>query len=584
MSFDRHLRAENLRLLGAERFDLLIIGGGITGAGVALDAAARGLRTALVEQADFASGTSSRSSKIIHGGLRYLQHGEFRLVAEGLRERQRLMRIAPHLVRPLPHILPIFHSERGSAVARAAAKTIGGALWMYDLAGGARIGKLHRRLRSSEVLERTPALAPALVAGGFLYYDARADDARLTLSVIRTAALDHQAVVANYAQVCGLSPERDADGFLIVEVHDQLEGTTLLVRARVVVNATGIWADDVRALDEGEHPLALRPAKGVHLTVPAEKFPTNVAVVLPVRSDRRSIFAVPWGGHTYIGTTDTDYDGPLDDPHCTFEDVEYLLAAVNSWARTPLTPQDVTSTWAGLRPLLAHAHTDRTADLSRRHSIMVSPGGVVTVTGGKLTTYRRMAAETVDTALHQLEGHGLAGSGGGHHRPGPLRGFRRRRSTTKRRKLRGTHGYRGLAQDPETSAARLGCTRVTFDHLLARYGAEAPDLATMLSEDASLGEPLIPGLPYLRVEARYAAREEMAMTLDDVLMRRTRAALLDREATEAAAGVTAELLATELGWDNRETRRQIAALRGALERERRATTAGAEPSTAENQD
>lgn len=575
-NFDRHLRTENLDRLGNERFDLLVVGGGITGAGVALDAATRGLRTALVERSDFASGTSSRSSKIIHGGLRYLQHGELRLVAQGLRERQRLMRIAPHLVRPLPHVIPIFRSERGTAVTRAAAKAVGSALWMYDLAGGVRIGKLHRRLRAADMLERVPALAPEHVIGGFLYYDARADDARLTLSIIRTAALDHGAVVANYVQVRGIAPERDDDGAMVVELCEQIGGAALHARANVVINATGIWADDVRALDEGEHPRALRPAKGVHIAVPAEKLPTTVAVVLPVRSDRRSVFAVPWGAHTYIGTTDTDYDGPLDDPHCTAEDVEYLLAAVNVWTRTPLTPQDVTGSWAGLRPLLADAHTDRTADLSRRHSITVSPHGVVTVTGGKLTTYRQMAADAVDTALQQLKQPGrlawlsrLDQLG----RSGPLRHLWRRQSKTKRLRLHGTHEYRNLARDPGGSAARLGCTRETFDHLLARYGGETPQLTAMLRDDASLAEPLVSGLPYLRVEAQYAVQEEMAMTLDDVLTRRTRAALLDRDATKAAAGATADLIAAELGWGAQETQRQIDDLHDAIQREHRANTA-----------
>ena len=306
------------RRLGEERFDLLVVGGGITGAGVALDAASRGLRTALVERDDFASGTSSKSSKLVHGGLRYLQQREFRLVYEALYERQRALENAPHLVRVLPFLVPIL--ARGGVIDRRLARVLGTALWMYDLTGGLRIGKRHHRIPVDAALAHIPTLARDRLAGAYVYYDAHADDARLTLTIARTAAV-HGAVIANYAPVRGI--EKDDDR--VVGARVEADGRELVVRARVVVNAAGVWADDVRALDEGTDPASIRPAKGIHITVPWSKVRNDIAAIVPVAGDRRSVFVVPWGDTTYIGTTDTDYDGPLDDPPCTPADVDYLL-------------------------------------------------------------------------------------------------------------------------------------------------------------------------------------------------------------------------------------------------------------------
>jgi glycerol-3-phosphate dehydrogenase len=545
-SFERPLA---LRRLADDQFDVLVIGGGITGAGVALDAAARGLRTALVERDDFASGTSSKSSKLVHGGLRYLQQGDLRLVYEALHERQRLRHNAPHLVKLLPFLIPAF-TGRDGVVPKGLWRALGTAMWMYDLTGGARIGKIHKRLDKAETLSYMPTLPEDRVAGGYLYYDATADDARLTLTVLRTAALDHGAVVANGVSVAGLVKDPTTGRATGARLRTA-EGEELEVRAGVVVNACGVWADDVRALDEGVHPDSIRPAKGVHVTVPWHLVRNTIAVVVPVPKDKRSVFVVPWGGapgedprFTYIGTTDTDYDGPVDDPQCTPADVEYVLRAINhSVTGSRITEADVLGTWAGLRPLVKSATTGRTADLSRGHKVAISRSGVVTVTGGKLTTYRHMAADAVDAAATALGGNVV--------------GRVSRRSPTSRLRLRGADGYDVLAAstDPRTR------------YLADRHGGEATVLLAMIGRDPTLGETLVEGTDYLRAEAVYAARYEMARTLTDVLARRTRALLQAREASVAAAPAVAALVGPELGWDRAEVERQVDAYRATAARE-----------------
>jgi len=532
-------RTRALTRLADETFDVVVVGGGITGAGVALDAAARGLRVALVEKGDFASGTSSKSSKLVHGGLRYLQQREIRLVYEALAERQRLLRNAPHLVRVLPFLIPLLGKD--GTVNRTIARAMSTALWMYDATGGARIGKLHERISVDESRAHMPTLRADRLVAGFLYYDAQTDDARLTLTILRTAVLDHDAVAANYAPVADLV--RDPGGRVTgVRLRDGLE-----VRGAAVVNATGVWADELLTREERTHAASIRPAKGIHLTVPWSKVRNDIAVVVPVPRDRRSIFVVPWGDRVYIGTTDTDYDGPLDDPQCTAADVAYLLRAINAAIDEPIDEADVLGTWAGLRPLVASATSERTADLSRRHRVTRSADGLITVTGGKLTTYRKMAADTVDDVVHDI-GHGA------------------RRSSTRKIALRGAAGTEELRR-PD-AAGRLGADAAVLEHLAGRYGGEARTLLAMVQGDPSLGAPLVPGLPYLCAEAVYAARYEMARTLDDVLSRRTRARLLARDASARVAGDVARLVAPELGWDDAEVERQARDYRAAVATER----------------
>jgi glycerol-3-phosphate dehydrogenase len=444
------IRDDALERLATEQFDVVVIGGGITGAGVALDASARGLKVALVERRDLASGTSSRSSRQVHGGIRYLAHGEIGLVRESLAERSWLASAAPHLVRPLP-ILLVPPSIRLRA-----------ALTLYDLLGAGRYRGRHRRTDA-----------------GFAYWEAQVDDARLTLAVARTAARRYAAVVATYLPVTALEPGRVYCG-------------DLAVRTRTVVNAAGVWSDEVRALaDPGASP-QLRPARGVHVVVPRELLPGDEGLIRP-RREGGFVFTAPWGSVVIVGTTDSAHDGPLDDPVPSESEIEELLDAVGSIARP-----DVVAAYAGLRPLVAHAGDTR--DLSRRHSVTES-GGVVTVTGGKLTTFRRMAEDAVDALAETL---------------GPL-------PPCNTRSLR----LDGALDEPRT-------------HLERRYGTEA-EAVLALARTESLESPLLPGLPYIEAEVAWAARHEWAHTVDDVLERRTRATTELRDVSAARPRV-AELL------------------------------------------
>jgi glycerol-3-phosphate dehydrogenase len=525
--FDRARMLERLR---TESFDVLVIGGGITGVGVALDAASRGLKTALVERDDFASGTSSKSSKLAHGGLRYLQQGEIGLVYEALHERQRLLHNAPHLVRILPFLIPVMAS--GGVVNRQVGWALGKAMWMYDLTGGARIGKRHRKLKKAETLAHMPTMPADKLAGGFLYYDATVDDARLCLAVIRTAAT-HGAVAANYCSVASLT--RDAAGVLNGATL-QADGQRFDVKATVVINAAGVWSDEVRTLDEGTDPDAIRPAKGIHITVPWDKVRNDVAVVIPVPGEKRTLFVVPWlpkpdgtFTFTYVGTTDTDYQGPLKDPECTPADITYVLNALNAAVTTTVTEDDVLGVWAGLRPLVKSVASGRTADLSRGHRVVDRADGLITITGGKLTTYRHMASDTVDHVVKRL------GRGGS--------------SQTKRLRLLGAEGYKV----PPSHSRQA--------HLDERFGTERAAIDALITAEPTLGTPLVPGLPYLRAEAIHAVRSEMAVSLDDVLSRRTRARLQSASACIDAAQDVAQLIAPELGWTHEQVAAAVALFR-----------------------
>ncbi len=542
-TFERGLALDRLR---ETPFDVLVIGGGITGCGVALDAASRGLRTALVERDDFAAGTSSKSSKLVHGGLRYLQNGDVRLVYEALRERHRLRRNAPHLVSLLPFLIPVL--SRDGVISKKLAKALGSAMWMYDLTGGFRIGKLHKKLDADEVAAHMPTLPTEHLAGGYLYWDATADDARLTLTIARTAAIEFGAAVVNHTEVVGLV--KDSDGRAIGATVEA-DGERFEIQAATIVNATGVWADDIRTLDEGHDPDSIRPAKGIHITVPWAKVRNDLGVIIPVPKDKRSVFVVPWPAppgvdpeFSYVGTTDTDYDGPVDDPQCTETDIDYLLRALNHSLAEPVSRDDIVGTWAGLRPLVKSEPDGRTADLSRSHQVTTSDAGVVTVTGGKLTTYREMAEDTMD-AVVGLRGDDLPRSA--------------RRCHTRKMRLLGADAY---------DEAATG----TAGHLQRRYGGETRVLDAMIDADPTLAEPLVEGLSYLRAEARYAVRYEMAVDLDDVLTRRTRARLLARDASAEAAADVAALIAPELGWTAEEQQRQVDAYRASIEAERRAVS------------
>ncbi|NBO67976.1 MAG: glycerol-3-phosphate dehydrogenase/oxidase, partial [Actinobacteria bacterium] len=365
-------RQQALQQIQNQHFDVLVIGGGITGLGVAVDAATRGLKVALVEREDFASGTSSKSSKLIHGGVRYLQQGEIALVYEALHERQRLKRNAPHLVQTLPFMIPIL--KRDGVVSRKIARALGTALWMYDLTGGWRIGKFHRRLNADKAFTHLPTMDRKRLGSAYLYFDAMADDARVCIALARTAA-SHGAAVLNYAPVEKIL--HDQQGRACGAIVKPRDANSITINARVIVNAAGVWSDEVMTTDEGKNPESIRPAKGVHLTVPWKMVRNDIAVVIPVPGDKRSLFLVPWISnydgtyqYTYIGTTDTDYQGSIDDPQCTRVDIDYVLRALNAAVTTNVTADDVTAVWSGLRPLVKSVSgeklSSRTADLSRR--------------------------------------------------------------------------------------------------------------------------------------------------------------------------------------------------------------------------
>ena len=526
-------REAELQSLRSTQFDVLVVGGGVTGLGVALDAASRGLKVALVERDDFASGTSSKSSKLIHGGVRYLQQGEVALVYEALHERHRLKRNAPHLVQTLPFMIPIL--KRDGVVSRKIARALGTALWMYDLTGGWRIGKFHRRLKADKAFTHLPTMDRQRLGSAYLYFDAMADDARVCLALARTAQ-NCGAVVLNYTRVEKiLHNENGQASGAVVKPYDT---EAFAVDARVVVNAAGVWSDEVMTSDAGKNPDSIRPAKGVHLTVPWKMVRNDLAIVIPVPGDRRSLFLVPWipnydgtYQYTYVGTTDTDYQGSIDDPQCTSVDINYVLKALNAAVMTNISADDVTAVWSGLRPLVKSVNgekiSSRTADLSRRHKVSKSKSGVITIAGGKLTTYRKMAQDTIDEALTQLQ--------------------KSAKCKTKNLKLIGA-----TTSTPKTNSK-------SAMHLAARFGTEAKLINEMIAENPILGEQLIAGLPYLKAEAVFAVKYEMARTLDDILSRRTRARIINRRASVASARAVAELIAPLLNWGEQEINNQVLA-------------------------
>jgi glycerol-3-phosphate dehydrogenase len=499
LPFSAQTRSANLTRMAEERFDVLVIGGGITGAGIALDAASRGYSVALVEKDDYASGTSGRSSRLVHGGLRYLEQREFGLVRESLRERGILFRLAPHLVRPVPMYMPA-----GTTFAARARYRTG--LSGYELlAAGRNIG-YHRSVNARQAREAIPGFGDW--PGGYRYFECRTDDARLTIEVARTAQA-FGAVLANHARVEGFLGGARVTG---ATVTDQVTGQRFDIRAGVTVNATGIWADrvaDLAAAGVAALPGAavragrLQPSKGVHLVFAPGAVRSSVAVVLRSAGDGRYIFLVPWEDRVYAGTTDTPYSGDLDHPGVDEADRDYIVSVVGQ-AFPGVTGRDVVASWAGLRPLLGGAQDDtRTYDLSRKHVIFEDPPGLFTITGGKLTTYRAMAEDLVDRI-----GSGALGP------VGPC--------LTRRIPL-GLHGPVSQARDlARAEAARLGLAPGVGARLVQRYGDDWRTAIGMIGEDRSLGEPVAYGLPVLNVELDLARSREMALTDDDVLVRRTR--------------------------------------------------------------
>ena len=537
-------RAQALAALTEDEFDLVVVGGGITGAGVALDAASRGYSVALVERADFASGTSSRSSKLVHGGLRYLQNFDLGLVREALLERQLMVQLAPHLVHPLPLVVPAFEGARPD-------RLVGVGLNLYDVmsvdrdrlrsrrgrkAAAEGAGEAeeswsparHRVITGEEVLELLPALAAREPTSGYLFYDCQTDDVRLVLTVLGEAER-FGAVCANRLEVTGLlESSGHAEG---VHVRDVETGGVFDVRAANVVNATGVWADQLRPQElhvEAELP-RIRPSRGTHVTIRHEDLPLVGGAIVPAGSGR-SIFALPWLGHTLLGTTDNDYEGPLEHIEPAAEDVDYLLEAVNAFFGSELGPEHLTGAFAGVRPLISTGDPKKSVDISRKAELYETSSGMITITGGKLTTWRRMAKMTVDRMVEREA------------REAPCR----------------THEIPlGQAVTVEELPHVEGMEPAAYAALAARYGHSAHSVLALAAERGELAQPVVPGLPDVLAEVALAARHEQARSIGDVLLRRTRLGLLAaREliapSTEAEPGPVrrvGDVLARELGWD-----------------------------------
>ena len=550
-------RAGDLRRLRAERFDVLIIGGGVTGAGAAVDAASRGLKVALVEARDFAAGTSSRSSKLIHGGLRYLEQLEFNLVHEALTERGLLAtRLAPHLVRPVPFLVPL---PAGDGVRGLPARIVrrayyGAGVAAYDafagLFGGGRGMPLHRHLSREGARRIFPSLRADGLAGAIRYYDGQVDDARLVVTLARTAA-SLGATVVSSAQAVGLIRQaREVTGVRIrdLEAPAGSPDAEFEVQARSVIAATGVWTDDMSRMlnDVGLRPgIRVRASKGVHLVVPRSAITGDTGLIL--RTATSVLFVIPWGGHWIIGTTDTDWRLDRSHPAASASDIDYLLRQVNSVLDRPLTTADIEGVYAGLRPLLA-GEADSTSKLSREHAVIEPMLGRLLGAGGKYTTYRVMAADVVDQAARRL----------GWPRP----------SRTADLPLLGADGYAAMWRDRADLARRHGLPVGVAEHLLERYGSLTLDLLALIDADPLLASPLAGAPEYLAAEVTYAARAEGALHLEDVLTRRTRISFETTHRGLESAEHTAELMGAVLGWDADRRAREVAHYRARVMAER----------------
>jgi glycerol-3-phosphate dehydrogenase len=533
-------------------------GGGITGAGVALDAVARGYKVALVEKTDFASGTSSKSTKLLHGGIRYLPNFDFPLVHEALTERGILMRIAPYLARPLGFVLPIYEGDRHpvglpfttpGGVGLGFILDIG--LWLYDILAGRRNIKRHRHLSRAKVLQMAPALLQKGLKDGYIYYDGQTNDARLTMAIILTAA-QYGAVITNYTEVTSFVLE----GGKVRGAHvcDRLENKEVTVRARYVVNATGVFSEEVEHLTGEEPQVNIEPSKGVHLVFAREDVKLgDYAIVLPETDDKRILFIVPWQSRAIFGTTDTG-TGDLNHPLASQQDISYLLAHLNRYLSVHLTEKDIISTYAGYRPLVrpgkGSGHSP--AKLSRTHAVLEGSTGIVTIVGGKMTTYRRMAQDTVDVLSK-------------HDGSIPVH-------PTQDLPLYGSAGWPAVQHELKVKGSALGLNPQTLEHLGRSYGAAAMSVVNLVESNASLGQLLIGDLPYIRAEVVHACRNEMAMTPYDVLARRTAIILEDRQRGLGVVDDVAALMAAELGWSPEQQQSMVESFRAAIEEQLAAET------------
>lgn len=520
-----------LARLREKELDILVVGGGIVGAGCALDAVTRGLSVGILEARDWASGTSSRSSKLVHGGIRYLEQLDFRLVREALTERGLLLqRIAPHLVKPVRFLYPL----RKRVTERV---YIGAGMLLYDIfsyTGGRPPGVPHHRHLSKRQVQRSiPSLANDALVGGITYYDAQVDDARYVASLVRTASF-YGAHAASRVRVEGFI--KVGERVVGVQAHDLETGERFEVRAKQVVNATGVWTDDTQRMVGERGTFKVRASKGIHLVVPRDRFQSSMGLLL--RTEKSVLFVIPWGRHWLIGTTDTDWQLDKAHPAATAADIDYLLEHVNSVLSVPLTREDVEGVYAGLRPLLA-GESDKTSKLSREHLVGHSVPGLVVIAGGKWTTYRVMAKDAIDAAVDALDGRVPA-------------------STTQNIPLLGAEGYQAAWNKRGKIARAFGLHTVRVEHLLNRYGTLTDELLDLIREESSLADPLPGADDYIGAEVVYAASHEGALHLEDVLARRTRISIEAWDRGASAAPVAARLMAGVLGWDKAREKREVA--------------------------
>ena len=534
-------------------YDLLIVGGGITGAGAARDAARRGLRTLLVEQSDIASGTSSRSSKLVHGGLRYLEQGELSLVFEAVAERRVLTEIAPHLVSPMPFLLPVYDdSPRGMF-------TINVGMWLYDGLSLFRSPKLHKSLPRKKVKQVEPALRTKGLKGAQVYYDCSTDDARLTLETAIDADIEG-ADIRTYTRLTQFLFEGDQVCGAVIE--NVLTGDVEEVRASVIVNATGPWSDQTRGRPVAPEAERMRPTKGVHIVVNASRLGIDHAVCCMHPRDGRVFFTIPWGEQTYIGTTDTDFMGDPGDVYAEASDIDYLLEATDVYfPDCKITADDVVSTWAGVRPLVSDESAAEESSVSREHVIVVEAGGVLTIAGGKLTTYRRMAQELIDKVVDILDQKGVSTD----HLTEP---------ETALNSLVGAIGWpeqggrEKVAESIHSQAEGL-LTEATALLLASTIGMRGINLAERVVSDPVLAEPLVQGRSEILGQVDWAIDKELASTVTDVMMRRTQLYYRDADQGLTAIDAIADRMATRLGWTDAERARQAQAYRDEVERSRR---------------
>lgn len=539
---DEEYRTQAWERLGSKNFDVLVVGGGVTGSGVALDAATRGLSVAMVEARDFASGTSSRSSKLFHGGLRYLEQLNFGLVREALHERELMLtRLAPHLVKPVSFLYPLRHRfwERPYVAA---------GMTLYDaMSGLKRSVPHHRHFTRGGALRRVPALKRTALTGALMYYDAQADDARHTLMVARTAAT-YGATVLNSAEVVSL--DHAGERIVGARVRNVETGDEVSVRAAAVINCTGVWTDDIQTLAGGRGRFHVRASKGVHIVVPRDRINSETGMIL--RTEKSVLFVIPWTTHWIIGTTDTDWTLHKAHPAASKADIDYILDHINTMLKVPLTHDDIQGVYAGLRPLLS-GESESTSQLSREHAVARPQPGLISIAGGKYTTYRVMAADAVDAAIEDVGG-------------APP-------SVTENIPLVGAEGYHAMVNQVDRLARNAGIPIWRMQGLLDRYGSMTDELMALVDEDPSLIEPLEGAAEYLRVEIVYAASHEGAQHLDDILARRTRISIETPDRGTESARAAADLVASHLGWDPERIDNEVAAYSARVDAERRSQQA-----------